>query len=308
MSPRSGPPSAMPATDRGGTVIRRGGATTAEEMPPTDSQRPSEPQGDSNVGTAKDFAAQHGNAVELGVPSLVWGPGQERRLHLIQERIPLGGRRVLDVGCGLGAYVRRLQELPADAYGVDVDAVRVREGGRTVPGLLVADGGELPFAEATFDVVILNEVIEHVRDERQTMRDVARIVGPGGHVAIYAPNRGFPFETHGVEWRGRYRFGNYPLVNYLPGRLRDRLVPHARVYTTASLLGLLAGLPYRVLHRSRVYPGFDGIRGRHERVGGFLQATLHRAERTPLAALGLSHFLILERVAGELPTDGEAPS
>lgn len=261
---------------------------------PAGSTLPDSPGPDSS-GDARSFAHAHGENVELGVPSLVWGPGQERRLRLISDRIPLQGRRILDVGCGLGQYVRRLRELPAESFGIDIEAARVREGAQLTPGLLLASAEALPFADASFDVILLNEVIEHVGDERATLQEAARVLPPGGHCVIYAPNRGFPFETHGVQWRGRYRFGNFPLVNYLPHVVRDRLVPHARVYEARELRRLCRGLPFRTVERTVVYPGFDGVRSRHERLGRALQATLHRAEATPLRALGLSHFIILER-------------
>ena len=250
---------------------------------------------------ARRFASAHAGTESLGVPSLVWGPGQARRVRLIEEQIPLRGRRILDVGCGVGEYVRHFGTLTETTYGIDVERARVAQGSGEVPGLLVASAEALPFADASFDVVVLNEVIEHVGDDRGTLAESARIVPVGGHVVIYAPNRGFPFETHGVRWRGSYRFGNFPLVNYLPRPWRDRLVPHARVYSSGDMRRLVQGLPFTTVVRSAVYPAFDGIRARHDRVGRTLQATLHRAERTPLRALGLSHFVILERVAGEVP-------
>jgi len=250
---------------------------------------------------AKSFAHAHAANVELGVPSLVWGPGQERRLQLIRDRIPLQDRRVLDVGCGLGQYVRRIRQLPADSYGIDIEAARVTEGAARTPGLMLASADALPFATASFDVILLNEVIEHVADEHATLRETARVLAPGGHLVIYAPNRGFPFETHGVRWRGRYRFGNFPLVNYLPHRLRDKLVPHARVYQAHELRRLWRGLPFRTIESTIVYPGFDGIRARSQLLGRALQSTLHRAEATPLRAFGLSHFLILQRLHQDPP-------
>ncbi len=263
----------------------------SREPQPTPSARPP----GSPPDDAKSFAHAHAGNVELGVPSLVWGPGQERRLQLIRDRIPLTGRRVLDVGCGLGQYVRRIGELAGESYGIDIEAARVRAGARATPGLLLASAGALPFADGSFDVILLNEVIEHVADERLTLSEAARVLRPGGHLVIYAPNRGFPFETHGVQWRGQYRFGNFPLVNYLPRVLRDRLVPHARVYTGRELRRLWSGLPFRTIEQTVVYPGFDGIRSRNEPLGRALQATLHRAEATPLRVFGLSHFVILER-------------
>ena len=244
---------------------------------------------------AAAFAAAHGERVDLGVPSLVWGRGQERRIRLIRDRIPLRDRRILDVGCGVGQYVQHLRELPATVTGIDLDVRRVTTGGREVPGLMGGDAEQLPFVDGSFDVVLLNEVIEHMRDPHAALAEVWRVLVPGGHVAIYAPNRGFPFETHGVCWRGQYHFGNYPLVNWLPLPWRDRLVPHAAVYRRRDLRLLWRGLGYAVLFHGAVFPAFDGIRARHELLGRVLQTTLHRAEGTPLRALGLSHFVILER-------------
>ncbi len=254
----------------------------------------------ASADDARRFAWAHEGAEGLGVPSLVWGAGQARRVRLIEEQIPLIGRRILDVGCGVGTYVRHLRTLAPATYGIDVERTRVAQGAREVPGLMVGSAEALPFADGSFDVVVLNEVIEHVEDDRRTLAEAARIVRVGGHVVIYAPNRWFPFETHGVRWRGVYRFGNYPLVNYLPRAWRDRLVPHARVYSGGDLRRLERGLPFATVVRSAVYPGFDGIRARHEWLGRWLQTTLHGAERTPLRALGLSHFVILERVVGEV--------
>ena len=240
---------------------------------------------------AARFAAEH--ELELGVPSLVWGPGQARRVRLIEEQIPLAGRRILDVGCGVGQYVAHLRSLPATVVGIDIDPGRLADAG--VGGLLAADAEHLPFAPHSFDMVILNEVIEHMNDPRAALREIAEQLPARGHVVIYAPNRWFPFETHGVRWRGRYRFGNFPFVNWLPRVVRDRLVPHADVYTRRDLQRMFHGLPYRVWSASAVYPAFDGVRSRNEVLGRMLQATLHRAERTPLRWLGLSHFIILER-------------
>ncbi len=235
------------------------------------------------------------DAATLGEPSYVWRSGQERRLDLIRRYVPLEGAFILDVGCGIGTFVRRFRELTPHAFGFDVSAERVAEGSKTVPGLFCAVGEALPIADGTFDVVLLNEVIEHVRDDRETLRECLRVLRPGGHVVIYAPNRLYPFETHGVFVRGAYRFGNVPLVNYLPGRLRDRLVPHARAYTAADVRRLVAGLPAEVVVHGYVYPGFDNVAARRPVAARALRGLLYRAERSPAARFGLSHFVVLRR-------------
>jgi SAM-dependent methyltransferase len=229
--------------------------------------------------------------VALGNPSCVWRSGQDRRLNLIRRYAPLEGARILDIGCGIGTYVRKFQEFSARVYGIDIDAPRVRRGGTGTLALAVSE--QLPFADGAFDLVLLNEVIEHVRDDALTLREACRVVRPGGHVVIYAPNRLYPFETHGVYLGKRYVFGNIPLVNYLPNAARNRLVPHARAYTSGQMRRLIAGLPADVIVQSYVYPGFDNIAARRKRLGSALQGVFHRLEATPLRAFGLSHFVVL---------------
>lgn len=236
-------------------------------------------------------------AVALGHPSYVWRAGQDRRLALIRRYVPLEGRRILDVGCGIGTYAHKLREFSDRVYGIDIEEARVRRGAAGAPGLAVAASEHLPFGDSAFDVVLLNEVIEHVRDERAALREACRVTAIAGHVVIFAPNRLFPFETHGVYLGSRYVFGNIPLVNYLPGFLRRRLVPHARAYLSGDMRRLTQGLEARVVVHTYVFPGFDNIAARRARLGGLLKAVFHRLEKTPLRVLGLSHFLVLEKEA-----------
>jgi len=241
--------------------------------------------------------APSADAARLGEPSYVWRSGQERRLQLIRRYVPLEDRWILDVGCGIGTYVRRFREYSTHVYGLDVSADRLGQAG--LPNLVAADGESLPFADASFDVLVFNEVIEHVRDDRQAILDALRVLREGGHVVIYAPNRLYPFETHGIYWRGRYRFGNKFGVNYLPDFLRRRLVPHAKAYRAADIVRLWEGLPVKRVVHTYVYPGFDNVTARSARAGSALRGILYRAERTPARRFGLSHFVVLEKLAAK---------
>jgi SAM-dependent methyltransferase len=229
----------------------------------------------------------------------VWRSGQERRLAIIERYVPLAGRRVLDLGCGLGEYVRAFAREGATAYGSDIATDRLvigRQRGAT--GLLVGAGESLPLANETMDVVVLNEVIEHVTDDRATMAEVARVLAPGGVAVIYAPNRLYPFETHGIYLRGRYIFGNIPLVNWLPNFLRNRLVPHARAYTFRGIERVAAASGLTIVAHSYVYPGFDNIEARLPLLARALRSICYRAEDSKLARFGLSHLLVLRREEG----------
>jgi SAM-dependent methyltransferase len=236
--------------------------------------------------------------VALGNPSFVWRFGQDRRLNLIRQYAPLDRARILDIGCGLGVYVRKFRDLSDAVIGVDVDRKRLSEGAKTVPGLMLAAGEHLPFRDGYFDVVVLNEVIEHVNDDAATMREALRVLRPGGHIAIYAPNRLYPFETHGIYLGKKYVFGNIPLVNWLPTPLRNRLVPHARAYTRAGIRRTYRALDVDVRTETYVFPGFDQIIARRKRLGAVLRTVLYRAERTPLRMFGLSHFIVLRKRGG----------
>jgi len=234
--------------------------------------------------------------IALGNPSYVWRYGQERRLEMVRRFLPLEGARVLDIGCGLGAYVRRFSAFTDRACGIDIDAPRVRQGVRSgLGGLCVGVSEALPFRDGAFDGVLLNEVIEHVQNDRETLREALRVTRPGGRVLIFAPNRFYPFETHGVYLGKRYVFGNIPLVNYLPDALRGRLVPHARAYTRRRLETITKGLPARWIEWTVVYPGFDNVVARRPALGEALRKVAYSLEQTPLRRLGLSHFLVLER-------------
>lgn len=241
-------------------------------------------------------------AIRLGHPSYVWGFGQERRVNLIRRFVPLEGRSILDVGCGLGMYVRALRRFSQDVHGVDIDEEKVAEASQELPNIRVAPAEDLPYPDGRFDVVLSHEVIEHVDDDRQAVAEAVRVLrrpgdngGPGGRLMIFAPNRLYPFETHGIYWRGRYHFGNIPLVNYLPKRWRDRLCPHVRVYTKHDLRRLLEGLPVRVVIHIQIFPGYDKLVWRRPALGHALRRITYFLERTPLRTLGLSHFLVLER-------------
>jgi len=237
-------------------------------------------------------------AAVLGCPSYLWRFGQERRLALINRYAPLADKVILDVGCGLGTYVERFRRFSDRVYAVDLEASRVAEAARILPNLAAAQAEELPFPRDRFDVVLLHEVIEHVEDDGGVVREAYRVTKPQGRIVIFAPNRLYPFETHGIYWRGRYRFGNIPLVNYLPDSLRRRLVPHVRAYTTGGLLRLFEGLPHETIVHTQIYPGYDKIEARSLKLASFLRRFTYALERTPLRLFGLSHLLVVEKGEG----------
>ena len=234
-------------------------------------------------------------AINLGHPSYVWRFGQDRRLDLINQFAPLEGKHILDVGCGLGMYVRKMRHFSPDVYGVDIDPDKVAKASKELSNIQVAPAEKLPFPDGYFDVILSHEVIEHVNDDAQAIGEAYRCLKPGGRLVVFCPNRLYFFETHGVYIGKRYVFGNIPLVNWLPDVLRRRLAPHVRAYRAADLRRLFAGLPGRFIVHTQIYPGYDNISARRPRLGRVLRGVTYALEATPLRAFGLSHFAVFEK-------------
>jgi len=232
-----------------------------------------------------------------GEPSYVWRLGQERRLQMILrasgERIR---GRVLEDGCGVGTYVEHLAASGGRVFGLEYDFDRVRATHQRSSLVVNAAGEGLPFPAGTFDLVLSHEVLEHVHNDRRAVEEILRALRPGGRLALFVPNRGYPFETHGIYWRGKYKFGNIPLVNYLPRGWRDKLAPHVRVYSKRDLEKLFAGLTVKFLERTVIFGAYDNLIARFGPPGKFLRAILQWLEKTPLKALGLSHFWVIEKL------------
>ena len=233
-----------------------------------------------------------------GEPSYVWRAGQERRLEMILcaagERVQ---GRVLENGCGVGMYVKKIMPHAGTVIGVEFDFERTVEAHQNSPYILNAAGEGLPFPAESFDLVLSHEVIEHVQDDAAAVVEMVRVLKPGGRIVLFCPNRGYPFETHGIYWRGQYKFGNIPFVNWLPRRWRDKLAPHVEVYTRRDLQNLFAGLPVSIIEQTMVFGAYDNIIARFGRFGRILRGILQFLEHTPLRIFGLSHFWVVEKLA-----------
>jgi hypothetical protein len=139
-------------------------------------------------------------------------------------------------------------------------------------------------------------VIEHVQNDRTSVAEMVRALETGGRIVLFCPHRGYPFETHGIYWRAKYRFGNIPLVNWLPHKWRDKLAPHVRVYSRRDIELLFADLPVRIIEQTVIFGAYDNIIAKFGSSGRVLRAALQWLERTPLRVLGLSQFWVVEKI------------
>ena len=106
---------------------------------------------------------------------------KERTLELLAGRA-----RVLDVGCGLGNDVRALGPR---AVGVDPSRTMLTEARRRGGAFALAEGGSLPFADAVFDGVRADRVLQHVLDPEAVTAELVRVVESGAPVVVTDPDQ-----------------------------------------------------------------------------------------------------------------------
>ncbi len=161
------------------------------------------------------------------------------------------GDRVLDVGAGFGRHVYECARQGAHAVALDYAADEVATTRNTLgamvaageispessPGVLRGDATRLPFPDATFDVVITSEVLEHITDDTAAIREMARVLRPGGRFAASVPAR-WP-ET--INWRLSDEY-------HAPAAVGG----HVRIYSQVELTAKLraAGLNVTGGHRT----------------------------------------------------------
>jgi SAM-dependent methyltransferase len=225
--------------------------------------------------------------LQLGRPT---GRSARHRIDKL-HRLGIVHGRWLDIGCGDGDYTRELV-----AHGcTDVVGVDVRHSDawqRIAAGFAVASGQRLPFAEGSFDGVLLNEVLEHVSDEHAVLSDIRRVLRPGGLLALYSPNRWFPFEGHGAIVGGRSWDFPVPLLPWLPERIATRFL-RARNYWPGQLRRTVEGVGFRVIAMEFAYPLFVEYRWLPPRMAGFVRRVAPTLEETPvLRRLGVSTLIV----------------
>lgn len=195
------------------------------------------------------------------------------------------GARVLEVGFGSGFYMLAFAKAGASVYGVEVnDKLReiavenFRERG--VPAdLQTYNGTQFPYEDNYFDYVYMVSVLEHVSDPYAVVREVERVLKPGGKFYVSFPNRLAPRETHSGVW----------LISYVPLPVAEWIYVHLLHRNTVQELNLHF-LSFWSLKRF--------IRGTRlsiifETGGG---SALKRVLKNALARCGVHHSAILRTV------------
>jgi ubiquinone/menaquinone biosynthesis C-methylase UbiE len=144
-----------------------------------------------------------GSAAEIYEHHTVQRFGLTGARDLLDLVLPAAGERALDVACGTGAVTRLVAErvtATGRVIGLDVDAAMLAVGRAVVTrsnvAWLTAEGLELPFGEAVFDLVVCQQGLQFVSDRLQALREMRRVLRPGGRLGLACwrtPEDGSPY-------------------------------------------------------------------------------------------------------------------
>jgi SAM-dependent methyltransferase len=223
--------------------------------------------------------------------------GITKRLGALAKHTPLSGDRLLDIGCAAGLYTERLAESFREVHAFDVEPDRLRSFRDRVRGTAAGERikisqmsvHDMGYPDATFDVVTAIEVLEHVPDLDSGLREIHRVLRPGGRFLITGPNRYFPLETHGVLIRGRrHSPGVLPGLPWVPPL--HRKLSDARSFTVRSLTRLIGPYGFELRAHDYIMPPFD-----RSAWGKRIKPLTDGLERTPLRVFGITLIMVFVR-------------
>jgi exopolysaccharide biosynthesis WecB/TagA/CpsF family protein len=229
-------------------------------------------------------------SMRFGGPAEYGSYAVKKRMSKMDQDINFDGMRVLDLGCGNGCYTRELARRAEFVCGTDYHLPHLHEFREAIPRVQ-ARGEQLPFASRSFHAVTLIEVLEHTDSDTKVLEECFRVLGPGGLLVVFVPNKLYPFESHPCRL-GRFSIGrNVPLVSWLPEWIR-RHVTYARIYTRSGLLAMAKNVGFQIMNAGFIFPPADffplPFKESYRRIAS-------RLEHSPLGKLGVSIYAILEK-------------
>ncbi|KAA9331346.1 class I SAM-dependent methyltransferase [Hymenobacter busanensis] len=220
--------------------------------------------------------------------------------NLIRQYAPSPDTAILEIGCSGGPL---LLDLRAAGYsnltGIDVSETGIALARRRgLDSVQVMDGAKLDFPDASFDLLIASDVLEHIEDEDQAVREWLRVLRPGGQLIVFVPAFQFLWSQHD-EVNHHYR--RYSAKRLRATLERGRFAIERTSYWNSTLFLPVAAmrLLQSVLPKKKAAPSGDlqVIPGGLNKALLTLLRTENRMLRFMDLPVGVSTFIVAKRPA-----------
>jgi ubiquinone/menaquinone biosynthesis C-methylase UbiE len=212
------------------------------------------------------------------------------------------GGTYLDVGCGNGAQTILFAQHFERWVGIDVEEERLEEfraellfreyeAGKKEYKILYYDGERIPLEDNSVDVLTCIEVIEHTRDDRSVIKELYRVLKPGGTAIITVPNKWWVFETHGANLP-LLPWNRVPFFSWLPKSIHSKYAK-ARIYRKAQIEKLLQEPGFQLKHSLYVTAPMDMIK--NAKMQAFVRKALFGNNETKLPILATSVMVVAQK-------------
>lgn len=218
-----------------------------------------------------------------------------KRTDLIEKHINLENKRILDIGCGVGDYSNYFQIKGGEVIGLDLTSLYISKAHPTNKNIhyIIGDAQNIPVRSSTIELILINEVLEHVPDDKKIITESNRITKKDGYLTIFAPNKFYPFEGH---W-GLGPFSVFPFLSWAPTKIRKWVhklfnKKYQPIYTRSILKEMVSPF-FNIININEVFPSFDRYRKR--KPFNKIIRIIESLSETPLKRLGVSIFLIAKK-------------
>ncbi|MCL4418058.1 MAG: class I SAM-dependent methyltransferase, partial [Actinobacteria bacterium] len=162
---------------------------------------------------------------------------KRRARRLIEELNPKEREKIIDLGCGTGYYLFLLSNLPVrlNLTGFDYDVKALAEAKTSLSGknieLISGDLHKMPFKDNSFDKVVISEVLEHLENDSLAIKEIFRIIKPGGVMVVSVPSINYPFFWDPINYFLQHLFKTHIKKGFFSGLWSG----HLRLYLLSDL-------------------------------------------------------------------------
>jgi ubiquinone/menaquinone biosynthesis C-methylase UbiE len=168
--------------------------------------------------------------------------------EIVKLSNPKDGEKLLDIGCGTGAFTQRLSQINLTTVGIDISYECTKTASKCESNgyFCVGDAEHLPFPNGSFNIVLLSGILHHLPSLVGVMTECFRILSAGGHLVAFDPNGRNP-----AMWI--YRSPTSPIGTRVGWTVNERLLYKEEVESVMKTCGFKQGTAYGIAGVSYSY-------------------------------------------------------